>query len=258
MRVYWLEQTQADVAESNEWLTAEELIRFNTLRFSKRRADWRLGRWTAKCALFACFDVAPSIQDLSRIEIRALPSGAPLVVAENLEVPKSISLSHRAGRAMCAVSFDGPRLGCDLELIEARESTFVADYFTTEEQAFMVNVRQKDRDAITALIWSAKESALKATGEGLRADTRDVLVDLDNQTVHPSDWNSLRVLAADDQTFYGWWRIADLMVHTIVCDFKMEAPIRLSDSHIPRVFSSAYEPSPRMTDCPLITVPNVP
>ena len=56
MRVFWLEQTEADVPPSNDWLGPAELDRCNAFRFAKRRNDWRLGRWTAKCALAAYLD----------------------------------------------------------------------------------------------------------------------------------------------------------------------------------------------------------
>ena len=53
MDVYWLEQSEADVPTADDWLSENEVARLNSLRVAKRRADWRLGRWTAKCAVAA-------------------------------------------------------------------------------------------------------------------------------------------------------------------------------------------------------------
>jgi hypothetical protein len=53
MDVSWLEQTQADVPGADDWLSASEAILLNDRRIAKCRADWRLGRWTAKRALVA-------------------------------------------------------------------------------------------------------------------------------------------------------------------------------------------------------------
>jgi hypothetical protein len=53
MQVYWLEQAVNDVPDNNNWLCTGELACLNRLRFAKRRADWRLGRWTAKRAVAA-------------------------------------------------------------------------------------------------------------------------------------------------------------------------------------------------------------
>ena len=51
MQVYLIEQREEDVPESNDWLAERERNHVRTLTFLKRRADWRLGRWAAKCAI---------------------------------------------------------------------------------------------------------------------------------------------------------------------------------------------------------------
>jgi hypothetical protein len=76
MDVYWLEQTQADVPGADDWLSASEAIRLNDMHIAKRRADWRLGRWTAKRALAAYLDVPGDSQAITGMEIRPAPSGA--------------------------------------------------------------------------------------------------------------------------------------------------------------------------------------
>src|SRR6476469_10047436 len=75
--VYWLEQTQADVPAENDWLSARESVCLSGLRVAKRRADWRLGRWTAKCAVASFLNLSMDAQDLAQIEIRPASSGAP-------------------------------------------------------------------------------------------------------------------------------------------------------------------------------------
>ncbi len=39
MEIYWLEQTDADVPAENDWLSANEAVRLNTMRFARRRND---------------------------------------------------------------------------------------------------------------------------------------------------------------------------------------------------------------------------
>lgn len=51
MQVYWLEHRAEDVPPMDDWLSAGETVSLNGFRFAKRRADWRLGRWTAKHAV---------------------------------------------------------------------------------------------------------------------------------------------------------------------------------------------------------------
>ena len=176
MNVYWLEQTEADLPAENGWLSASEVARLNSFCFAKRRADWRLGRWTAKRAVAAYLNAPNRPPALASIEIRPAPSGAPEVFVADQPADFTISLSHRGGVAACAVSRFGVLLGCDLELVEPRSEAFIADYFTPEEQALVAQADTADRFPLCALLWSAKESALKALRTGLRVDTRSVIV----------------------------------------------------------------------------------
>ena len=98
MDVYWLEQTEADLPVENGWLSASEVLRLNGMRFAKRHADWRLGRWTAKRALAVYLNLPSHPQALADIEVRPAPSGAPEVFIANQPAGIAISLSHRAVR----------------------------------------------------------------------------------------------------------------------------------------------------------------
>jgi 4'-phosphopantetheinyl transferase len=92
--VYWLEQTQADVPAENDWLSARESVCLSGLRVAKRRADWRLGRWTAKCAVASFLNLSMDAQDLAQIEIRPASSGAPEIFIANEPAAVAVSISH--------------------------------------------------------------------------------------------------------------------------------------------------------------------
>jgi 4'-phosphopantetheinyl transferase len=232
MNVYWLEQTEADVPEENNWLSANETACLNTMRFPKRRADWRLGRWTAKRSLSVCLETPASPQVLKRIEISPASSGAPEVTFDNQPAPVTISLSHRAGVAACAVAMSDVAIGCDLETIEPRNHAFVDDYFTLEEKALVAHAPAADRFRLLALLWSAKESALKALRVGLRVDTRSVIVIPCATSFDLGGWRELRVryvsnLSTGGQVFHGWWQYANNIMRTIVAAPPPNPPIRL-------------------------------
>ena len=244
MDVYWLEQCDADLPEQNDWLSASETARLSTMRFEKRRADRRLGRWTAKRALAACLDLPADSRSLAEMEIRPASSGAPEVFLAGQRAHVTISLSHSAGIAICAVAVSGAELGCDLEVVEPRSDTFVADYFTVEEQELVRLVDPADRPRFVTLLWSGKESALKALGEGLRLDTRCVGVNLaprlpgkDNHGDVPAlalqsssgsrGWRPLQVRFGDVQVFQGWWQPAQDFVRTLVAAPAPSQPIAL-------------------------------
>lgn len=227
--VYWLEQHESDVPPANDWLSSSELIRLSDLRFPKRRADWRLGRWTAKRALAAFLNLPDDRQALTQVEIRAAPSGAPEVFLNNQRSHSTISLSHSSGRAICAIAPAGVALGCDLELIESRSDAFVLDYFTAEEQALISGSKTADRGRLITLIWSAKESALKALNEGLRLDTRSMIVSPEAVDVTDSGWHALQVRHGD-KAFHGWWQQGDSFIKTVVVDPRPNPPTLLQAS----------------------------
>jgi 4'-phosphopantetheinyl transferase len=248
MDVYWLEQTEADVPATNDWLGAGESVCLERMKIPKRRADWRLGRWTAKRAVSLCLNLPVHPHALSEIEIRPAPSGAPEVFRENKTAGVSISLSHRDGIAACAMTMSNAALGCDLEIVEPRSDAFVADYFAIEEQAMIARAPATERSRLLALLWSAKESALKALREGLRLDTRRVVVSLDDmdlredekesecgevmvpaspQSCIPNGWRPLHVSCSEGQVFHGWWQNTGELLRTVVAAPPPVAPILL-------------------------------
>ena len=71
--VAWLEQSEADLPPHDDWLSVDEALQLDRLRFAKRRADWRLGRWTAKPRLELLF-VACVTGTASPVCIRTIPA----------------------------------------------------------------------------------------------------------------------------------------------------------------------------------------
>lgn len=230
MDVYWLEQAAADVPAEDDWLSASEVARLNSYRFTKRRADWRLGRWTAKRAVAICLNLPVVRHALANIEVRPAASGAPQVFLVNTPAHLNISLSHREGTAACAVALCVAALGCDLEMIEPHSDAFVADYFTIAEQELVSSAPTSDRPGLVSLLWSAKESTLKALHAGLRLDTRSVIVspviDYDKQCTADT-WHPLRVSGANGHVFHGWWRCSDHLLRTVVAAPSPTPPIPL-------------------------------
>ena len=119
LRLHWLARTLADIPEGDAWLGARERAILSRLRFSKRRSDWRLGRWTAKCALLAFRpDDFPAMPAL---DILAAEDGGPEAYAScGGAVDVSLSISHSHGRGLCAVAPGKCAVGCDLERIERK------------------------------------------------------------------------------------------------------------------------------------------
>ncbi|MGD0363085.1 MAG: 4'-phosphopantetheinyl transferase superfamily protein [Bryobacteraceae bacterium] len=216
MNILWFEQSSANLPARDDWLSADDVARLSGMRFAKRRDDWRLGRWTAKRAVSTYLELPADSPSLARIEIRPEPGGAPEVFIGNDPAPVRISISHREGLAACAVA--GPHItpGCDLEIIEPRSAAFATDYFTAAEQEVAARGSAADRWRILALLWSAKESVLKALRIGLRLDTRCVVVDaLGGLAACGDEWRPLRAHCRQ-QVFEGCWRQTGNVVRTLV------------------------------------------
>jgi len=226
MDMYLLEQREQDVPESNDWLGARERDHVRTINFLKRRADWRLGRWAAKCAIASLQNIPLHADLLATIQICPAASGQPLVFLHDDPGDVTISISHRSGVAICALAANSVRLGCDLEIVEPHSAAFVADYFTPEEQELIERAATNDRWPLVAMLWSAKESALKALQEGLRRDTRSVVVRPATLTCGES-WSSIEVHSIEGECFHGWWRETGARVQTVVADCSFAPPIEL-------------------------------
>lgn len=176
------------VGEAQDWLSADERLRFSALRVDKRRRDWLLGRLNAKALL------APMVEAVSghrlepaELEIARHPSGAPFVRLASgarpqgswppgMSLPLVVSNTHSAGHALFAASWLGSTanpfaLGVDLEWVEPRSAGFVSDFLTPAERRFCDGAVGPARDLRANLVWSAKESVLKAIRRGLTADT---------------------------------------------------------------------------------------
>jgi 4'-phosphopantetheinyl transferase len=240
-RVYWLTRQASDLPLDDRWLAPSERQHLAGLRFQGRRRDWLLGRWTAKQALTlrlgheremsAAESPVPALAfPLASIAIRARDGGAPEALIDGAPAPWEISLSHRGGVGLCALAARGAALGCDVERIEPRSAELVTDFFTSAEQDLVRVVNGPERDRLVALIWSAKESTLKALGEGLRLDTRSVEIEPHAEETG-NEWRSFGVCCIeDDRPFTGWWRSDGTSVVTIVVAGESEPPIALTES----------------------------
>ena len=220
---------QHDLPVTDGWLTAAEAERARGLRFTKRRAEYLLRRWVCKHAVAAAVGLPGDLDSLRRVEVVNLPSGAPAVLLDGASPGLAVSLTDRAGWAVCVVADrDGP-VGCDLERVEPRSAGFVADFLTERERAHLASLPEDERAVAANLVWSAKESALKLLGTGLRRDTRTVEVTV-AQAAEPGAWASLAVRASEGRELRGWWRRDGAFLLTVVSEPHTSSPTELAGS----------------------------
>ena len=249
--------TAEEVPHGDTWLSEAGRRDQEKLRVPKRRTEWRMGRWAAKRALMAWWasgapertsrpsgDADPAGLEtrspesvvspfgdpdaVHRLEILTAEDGAPEARLDGGALPVVLSLSHRAGSALAVVAparrRDGiqgapVRLGCDLELIEARSSWFLADYLRPDEREVIRTAPENEAPFLANLFWSAKESAAKALRRGLTLDTWRLAVELgEGDSIFGSGWTPFTVRfqeAHREELFLGGWRRAEELVLTV-------------------------------------------
>jgi 4'-phosphopantetheinyl transferase len=231
--MWWLARGEIDLPGHMAWLSPREREYLATIRFTKRRLEYLTRRWTAKHAVQAVLDGStPDPDRLASIEIEHHPSGAPWVAVDGAPVAAEISITDRAGWAVCLVGVpaNGQRIGIDLELVEPRSGRFVDDYLTPAERAYVHSrTTADDRDAAANLLWSAKEAALKVLQVGLRADTRTVEVTVADPT-RSDGWAPLTIVGRGSDRFHGWWRRDGAFVLTVTSRVWFDVPIALPGS----------------------------
>ncbi len=178
-------------------------------------------------ALARYLELPDSWKYLQNIEVIPADSGAPMAFVEREPANAAISISHRDHVAICAVGAAGIALGCDLEVVEPRTTAFIRDYFTTEEQAFIFSQKDEERSFAAALLWSAKESALKALSIGLRADTRSLSVCVTQAADQERNWSPLIVHLRDAGDLDGWWQRSGVLLRTVVASQPLSPPVEI-------------------------------
>jgi 4'-phosphopantetheinyl transferase len=234
----WLSRRHAEVPPGEDWLGENERAVLASLRFERRRRDWRLGRWAAKCSLATALSVAPE-----RLEVLAAADGAPEPWLDRERLPMSLSISHRAGRAIAVVS-DAPQVvGCDLELVEPRSGAFVREWFAPDEQRLLRATPDAQRPQLANLIWSAKEAAAKVRREGLRVDPRRAVVRLLAEPARSGAWRELAVSWADGTPVTtGWWRVGSRWVIVVAGDPSSGPPLAAVRSRARGELGASHHP----------------
>lgn len=213
LATWWLAGCGERLPARRDWLSESERGQAERLRFTKRREDFLLSRWTMKAAVARLLGWPQAAATLARIESRPVPGGAPRLFVDGHPAPWGISLSDRAGCAVCLIAARAVAVGCDIEVIESRSNAFVRDYLTEAERD-LVRLAHPAADLAANLIWSAKESALKVLGSGLRKDTRSVEVAVRQLDGPERVWSALLVRTEDGDVFPGWWRRSGAFVLT--------------------------------------------
>ncbi len=204
----WLARGEDALPAGVGWLAPGETQRAaSVLRYTKRRTEYLLAparrEARGRRADRALAGRPARCWRPSRCVTR--PAVRRTCVVDGAPIGLTVSITDRAGWAVCLVGPGADGIGCDLELVEPRTDGFVRDFFTAAERRYVAaRPAGEERDVAANLIWSAKESALKVLRTGLRRDTRSVEVSVDGRGA--DGWGGLSVRASEGDRFPGWWR----------------------------------------------------
>lgn len=86
------------------------------------------------------------------------------------------NISHSGNLVICAVS-DLP-VGCDVEVVGTYHEGVVRRFFSEKEKFYLENIAVTERSRAFYRIWTARESYMKLTGEGMRLELSEFEVEL--------------------------------------------------------------------------------
>jgi 4'-phosphopantetheinyl transferase len=160
-------------------LSPGERLRFERFLAPARRQEFLAGRLLLRHALRAW--------NVPWEALRLEPSGRPALEVPDLDV----SLAHAGGHVLVALARGG-RVGVDVEVWRRRQRSLMDAFFHADERAWMA-------DSVPRLhaLWTVKEAALKALGEGLCGDPL---------RVHVSPWDGRVEIRDARDGFAACWR----------------------------------------------------
>lgn len=179
-RLAWLRDDPAQALEPlADRLTPAETGDFARLRLASRRRSFLLSR-----ALLAHLLAATPGLDPARVRCARAPSGR-LLLAE--PAGWHLSLSH--GDGVVAVLLAEAPCGVDIERSRPRAGLQrVADrYFATTEQAWLAGLAPAAAQRDFFRLWTLKEAAAKARGEGIAHNLARLAFDLSGPGPLPRD-----------------------------------------------------------------------
>ncbi len=211
LRLYYAVPTGDSGAASSKSFSA---YRKNRL-FSQRRPEDRTLSMAAELLLIhAVKSLKPDCSLPLRLQTNAF--GKPMLENDGLH----FSLSHTTGFVVCAI---GDReLGVDVEKTRTYREALVRRFFCPEEQAFLG--RSADSDEDFTVLWTLKESYLKALGCGLNRPLNSFCVCLEPRP-HLKD---------DSETGFWYARLKEAHVSLCVPGDPCPSPELVEELVLPR------------------------
>jgi acyl transferase domain-containing protein/phosphopantetheinyl transferase (holo-ACP synthase) len=161
-------------------LSPWETQTFESLSPANRRREWLLGRIVAKDAVRElALKISGNQLCAADIEIYSDGYGKPFIAefySGDTDLSMHISITHKNGTAIAIASeaMDSVGIGVDLEVANTREQGFEDLVLNEDERKRFATALSGNRDLVLTKIWSAKEAASKALGNGLSGNPKSL------------------------------------------------------------------------------------
>lgn len=163
-RVWWSDTRHRPVNELIGVLSDVERVRAARFHREQDRIRFVTGCWLLRGAVGGLLGTAPAAVPVDRrCDQCGEPHGRPRIAGSSVDV----SVTHSGTRVGVALSVAGP-VGLDLEEVVPMPGGIAWSMLAPAERAALRRLPEADRPTGFLRIWTRKEAALKAVGEGLR------------------------------------------------------------------------------------------
>ncbi|MBA1347002.1 4'-phosphopantetheinyl transferase superfamily protein [Rhizobium sp. WYCCWR 11146] len=160
-------ENEGDRNRRMQSLSPDELERAATYRFERDRASFVAGRYLLRQLLSVQTGMSPS-------KVPLAPDRHGKLRLEGRDGPQ-FSLANAYGLVTVAVASGCDQLGIDCERVDTEiEAAAVDSYCSADERRWLMELPARGRARAAIVLWTLKESHLKALGVGLREDPRNV------------------------------------------------------------------------------------
>lgn len=150
------------------WLSMEERRCLQSFGSEKRRREFTLGRAAARQLVGQHLDLAPS-----EVPLVVADDGAVDVVGRDLH----LSIAHSGPHAVATLA---PHpVGVDLEAVVERDHSLIRFLLHPDERDRVMRLFPYDTAPTIVLLWTLKESVLKARRSGFRLSPKKLRIDLE-------------------------------------------------------------------------------
>lgn len=140
------------------------------------------------------------------------------------------NISHAGRWVVCAID-DNP-VGIDVEVIKAIDFIIAEKFFSNQEYKLLKNQREDIKLKYFYLIWSLKESYIKAEGKGLSIPLNSFTIEMQNRNI--------RLITHNGKSDYNFYQVfLNNSASLAICSMSNNISKRI-DLDIPRFYEEVY------------------